>query len=1576
MNKFFQKLAKLFLGLSMAAGVGVAIGANKVGSSRADATTADLSGWTKSGTGTYTDGSIKFDGSGDYIQKNSLFSGTISTITITVNCKSNGGPASGNVYTASILNSSGTAIANATKGGSDISTSYGNMVFSFTSGVSTGTGIKLTYTTKASGGGNWGIKSVDYEYSTGSTTFKVTYYGNGNTSGSVPTDATAYSSGATVTVKGNTGSLAKTGYTFGGWNTNTSGTGTNYVAGSGQFTISANTSLYAKWTANQYTITYYDEGGETFSGTFASTAPTTHTYGSDTALLSPTKEGYGFAGWFTTSACTGSAITTLSSTGYTANINLYAKWTDSLTYQHIFNAKPATGNSINLTGVNWNISASNLGGYNSGNYAGVQLGSSSSNGSITLTSANNWGEQSGSTYYGMKKITEVRLWLNRGGSSVTPSVTIGGKSATSDGTIVAKNSSAGSDWTKTTKVTFTPASDGTTGVIVIGVTSVNAGYICAVEIDCKPATFKVTYDGNGKTGGSVPTDDTAYANGATVTVKGNTGSLVKTGYSFGGWNENAQGTGTNYTAGSGTFTILSDKTLYAKWNATTYSISYNLNDGTHGSTHPTSGTYDTAFYVSAPTKTGYTFNGWTVTTGLDNTTAKWGTTSSPTTTITNSSTLCVNGTSNVYFKNINASSTAVVLTANWTINSYSVGGTITNGSLSSTASVNHGAELSITINADSGYKLPTTLTSVTMGGAAYAGYTYNSETGAFRIASVTGPVVINATCPINATTYTISGSITNGSLSGDTGEQVEADDYMVQITPNTLYKYPTTISIEGAGEEDTGWEYSSSDGIVYIYNLSGNVTINATCPAASITSISVTGQKTAFTLGDDFSFGGTVKANYDDAAGTTNQTISTDLVNIDSSAYNAFVEANNDQTTKYYTITVSLKSNASVNVSYNVTVTKKAVTYTTTWELVEEDLEDFSGEYVLLDSANAHYPTTSIDGSGRAVNGTAPTVTNKVISNDNVTNAMIWIINKEGDFETEGDDPETVNYYSIKNKADNKYMISASTKKLSFPTSLSDPENDYELWQIAYGSALDIYNQGLESDYYLRNNGTYGWRCYGSGTGTKPLLYKKVSTPSVEKSFIQLTATGPADNVKFENESLSVSDFVATAHFDTGSDDDEVVTPTIVSGPAKLVQGENTFVLSYTYGAVTKQCSVVVVAAEQTAELDGIEWSQEGITRTIIEGTLIGSFGTISEHYDDDSTIPLTIGDCSVAVYNNTSGSKAHDIADPATYTWSLTNDNGKYLGITYEGYTLYSGVVTVVEHLNSITGYTFKDKSATWTLSQTQATKSEGVHDDPIDVDIDTNIHMLGGGSGTKTRAWSDGMRFYNGSTITFTPSNGAKIKSIVLNSSGKTCSVAATEDNGTYTITTPTAEAITFSGWTSGQTITANIVVNYEIKEENDNIANTNAVVQKEVLDFVTTMNSDLAVCGTTGLTSSVWTSLSGKYTTAKNSSTDSELFENMFKFATSTTRASDGSASTGDTLQNALARYDYIISTYGTNTYSDFLGRVSAGSVVSGSRFNIGLLFTSNNTNTVAIIVIISMVSVTAIGGYFFLRKRKEN
>ena len=75
-----------------------------------------------------------------------------------------------------------------------------------------------------------------------------------------------------------------------------------------------------------------------------------------------------------------------------------------------------------------------------------------------------------------------------GGTSVTPTVTIGGKVATSTGKVI-KNSGA-SDWTKTSKVTFTPATDGQTGVIKISISSVKAGYICALEIDTEDTSDK------------------------------------------------------------------------------------------------------------------------------------------------------------------------------------------------------------------------------------------------------------------------------------------------------------------------------------------------------------------------------------------------------------------------------------------------------------------------------------------------------------------------------------------------------------------------------------------------------------------------------------------------------------------------------------------------------------------------------------------------------------------------------------------------------------------------------------------------------------------------------------------------------------------------------------------------------------------------------------------------------------------------------------------------------------------------------------------------------------------------------
>jgi len=84
-------------------------------------------------------------------------------------------------------------------------------------------------------------------------------------------------------------------------------------------------------------------------------------------------------------------------------------------------------------------------------------------------------------------------------------------------------------------------------------------------IDCGGNACTVTYNGNGSTGGTAPTDASSpYQSGATVTVIGNIGNLVKTSKEFDGWNTAADGSGTDYDPGD-TFEITEPVTLYAKW---------------------------------------------------------------------------------------------------------------------------------------------------------------------------------------------------------------------------------------------------------------------------------------------------------------------------------------------------------------------------------------------------------------------------------------------------------------------------------------------------------------------------------------------------------------------------------------------------------------------------------------------------------------------------------------------------------------------------------------------------------------------------------------------------------------------------------------------------------------------------------------------------------------------------------------------------------------------------------------------------------------------------------------------------
>jgi uncharacterized repeat protein (TIGR02543 family) len=83
--------------------------------------------------------------------------------------------------------------------------------------------------------------------------------------------------------------------------------------------------------------------------------------------------------------------------------------------------------------------------------------------------------------------------------------------------------------------------------------------------------YTVQYDPNGATGPSfvytsipAPQYMSPYTATTSITIRSNTGSLVKTGFTFSGWNTAADGSGTDYAAGA-TYGGGASLILYAKW---------------------------------------------------------------------------------------------------------------------------------------------------------------------------------------------------------------------------------------------------------------------------------------------------------------------------------------------------------------------------------------------------------------------------------------------------------------------------------------------------------------------------------------------------------------------------------------------------------------------------------------------------------------------------------------------------------------------------------------------------------------------------------------------------------------------------------------------------------------------------------------------------------------------------------------------------------------------------------------------------------------------------------------------------
>ena len=152
-----------------------------------------------------------------------------------------------------------------------------------------------------------------------SPTYTVTYNGNSSTGGSVPSSRTSSSS---FTVAANSGALVRAGYTFAGWNTAANGSGTTYTAGSSTLSMSANTTLYAQWTANTLTVTTDEQSGSAIDNVSTTVGASMSSPGT------PTRSGYTFNGWFTASSG-GSALTFPYTHNQTANFTLYAQWTES-----------------------------------------------------------------------------------------------------------------------------------------------------------------------------------------------------------------------------------------------------------------------------------------------------------------------------------------------------------------------------------------------------------------------------------------------------------------------------------------------------------------------------------------------------------------------------------------------------------------------------------------------------------------------------------------------------------------------------------------------------------------------------------------------------------------------------------------------------------------------------------------------------------------------------------------------------------------------------------------------------------------------------------------------------------------------------------------------------------------------------------------------------------------------------------------------------------------------------------------------------------------------------------------------
>ena len=119
--------------------------------------------------------------------------------------------------------------------------------------------------------------------------------------------------------------------------------------------------------------------------------------------------------------------------------------------------------------------------------------------------------------------------------------------------------------------------------------------------------YTVTFDGNLADGGAMSPQTSSVPANLTLNA------FTRTGYTFAGWNTAANGSGTAYANGA-TYSFSADMNLTAQWTAIAYTVTYALGGGS-GSVPTDSTNYHigdtvTVEFTPLPTRTGYTFAGW------------------------------------------------------------------------------------------------------------------------------------------------------------------------------------------------------------------------------------------------------------------------------------------------------------------------------------------------------------------------------------------------------------------------------------------------------------------------------------------------------------------------------------------------------------------------------------------------------------------------------------------------------------------------------------------------------------------------------------------------------------------------------------------------------------------------------------------------------------------------------------------------------------------------------------------------------------------------------------------------------